>query len=81
MTIGKHDFENERNIQLENYQDHVSIRALNQALYTEIERDKTINYFADIVFQKLKETCQYSLMFVADLQVKLKQFNLEASYQ
>ncbi len=70
LTLGEHDFENDRDINFEQYRYHLSVRALN--LDTEAERKKWRDDFASFVFQKLKATQKYRLMLVEDLQVKLE---------
>lgn len=72
LTIGKHDFENDRDIKFEEYPYNLSIRALN--ISNEFERKKWCDDFASYVFQKLKATEKYRLMLVDDLQVKLEEF-------
>ena len=72
LTIGKHDFENDRDIKFEEYPYNLSIRALN--ISTEFDRQNWCNDFASYVFQKLKATERYRLMLVDDLQVKLEEF-------
>jgi hypothetical protein len=72
LTIGKHDFENDRDIKFEEYPYNLSIRALN--ISTEFDRKKWCNDFASYVFQKLKSTERYRLMLVDDLQVQLEEF-------
>ncbi|WP_017720732.1 hypothetical protein [Kamptonema formosum] len=72
LTLGEHDFENDRDMNFEEYRYHLSVRALN--LDTEAERKKWRDDFASFVFQKLKATQKYRLMLVEDLQVKLEEF-------
>ncbi|MEG3896987.1 MULTISPECIES: hypothetical protein [unclassified Microcoleus] len=72
LTVGKHDFENDRNIRFEEYPYNLSIRALN--ISNELERQKWCDDFASYVFQKLKATERYRFMLVDDLQVKLEEF-------
>ena len=72
LTIGKHDFENDRDIKFEEYPYNLSIRALN--ISNELDRQKWRDDFASYVFQKLKATENYRLMLVDDLQVKLEEF-------
>jgi len=72
LTIGKHDFENDRDIKFEEYPYNLSIRALN--ISTEFDRQNWCNDFASYVFQKLKATERYRLMLVDDLQVQLEEF-------
>ncbi|MEL0590883.1 MAG: hypothetical protein U1V55_14145 [Planktothrix rubescens PR222] len=72
LTIGKHDFENDRDIKFEEYPYNLSIRALN--ISTEFDRQNWCNDFASYVFQKLKSTERYRLMLVDDLQVQLEEF-------
>ena len=72
ITVGKHDFENDRDIKFEEYPYNLSIRALN--ISHELERQKWRDEFASYVFQKLKATERYRLMLVDDLQVKLEEF-------
>ncbi len=72
LTVGKHDFENDRDIKFEEYPYNLSIRALN--ISNEFDRQKWCDDFASYVFQKLKTTESYRLMLVDDLQVKLEEF-------
>jgi hypothetical protein len=72
LTVGNHDFENDRDIKFEEYPYNLSIRALN--ISNELERKKWRDDFASYVFQKLKATERYHLMLVDDLQVKLEEF-------
>ena len=72
LTLGKHDFENDRDIKFEEYPYNLSIRALN--ISNELERQKWCDAFASCVFQKLKATERYRLMLVDDLQVQLEEF-------
>ena len=72
LTLGKHDFENDRNIKFEEYPYNLSIRALN--ISNELERQKWCDDLASYVFQKLKATERYRLMLVDDLQVQLEEF-------
>ncbi len=67
LTVGKHDFENDKDINFEEYPYNLSIRALN--ISNEIDRKKWRDDFASYVFQKLKATERYRLMLVDDLQV------------
>ncbi len=72
LTVGKHDFENDRNIRFEEYPYNLSIRALN--ISNQLDKQKWRDDFASYVFQKLKGTERYRLMLVDDLQVKLEEF-------
>ena len=72
LTVGKHDFENDKDINFEEYPYNLSIRALK--ISNELERKKWRDDFASYVFQKLKATESYRLMLVDDLQVKLEEF-------
>lgn len=72
LTIGKHDFENDRDIKFEEYPYNLSIRALN--ISNEFERKKWCDDFASYVFQKLKATERYRLILVDNLQVQLEEF-------
>ncbi len=72
LTVGKQDFENDRDIKFEEYPYNLSIRALN--ISNELDRQKWRNDFASYVLHKLKATESYRLMLVDDLQVKLEEF-------
>jgi hypothetical protein len=72
LTIGKHDFENDQDINFEEYHYNLSIRSLN--ISNELDRQKWCDDFASYVFQKLKSTERYRLMLVDDLQVQLEEF-------
>lgn len=72
LTVGKHDFENDKEINFEEYPYNLSIRALN--ISNELDRKKWRDEFAIYVLHKLKTTERYRLMLVEDLQVKLEEF-------
>ncbi|MEG4334486.1 hypothetical protein QUB40_21470 [Microcoleus sp. AT9_A2] len=72
LTVGKHDFENDKELNFEEYHYNLSIRAPN--ISNELDRKKWRDEFASYVFQKLKATERYRLMLVDDLQVKLEEF-------
>ncbi|MEG4818292.1 hypothetical protein [Microcoleus sp. K5-D4] len=72
LTLGKHDFENDRDIKFEEYPYNLSIRALK--ISNELDRKKWRYEFASYVLHKLKTTERYRLMLVDDLQVKLEEF-------
>lgn len=72
LTVGNHDFENDRDIKFEEYPYNLSIRALN--ISNELDRNKWRDEFASYVLHKLKATESYRLMLVDDLQVKLEEF-------
>ena len=72
LTVGKHDFENDQDINFEEYPYNLSIRSRN--ISNEFERKKWCDDFASYVFQKLKSTERYRLMLVDDLQVQLEEF-------
>ena len=75
MTLGEHEFDSDRDLNFEDYRYWISIRSLN--FQTEAEHQKQRDDFANLLFEKLKATRQYSLMLVEDLQVKLEEFSLE----
>ena len=72
LTVGKHDFENDKELNFEEYPYNLSIRALN--ISNELDRKKWRDEFASYVLNKLKITERYRLMLVDDLQVKLEEF-------
>ncbi|MEG4625146.1 hypothetical protein Q5691_12755 [Microcoleus sp. w1-18aA5] len=72
LTVGKHDFENDKELNFEEYPYNLSIRALN--ISNELDRKKWRDEFASYVLHKLKTTERYRLMLVDDLQVKLEEF-------
>ncbi|HLO89491.1 MAG TPA: hypothetical protein VK203_31400 [Nostocaceae cyanobacterium] len=72
LILGGHEFENDRDMNFEDYRYLISIRARN--IETEEEREKWRNDFTDKVFSKLKETQKYPLMLVDDVQTKLEEF-------
>jgi hypothetical protein len=71
LTVGNHDFENDKDINFEEYPYNLSIRALN--ISNELDRKKLRDEFASYVLHKLKATESYRLMLVDDLQVKLEE--------
>jgi hypothetical protein len=71
LTVGNHDFENDKDINFEEYPYNLSIRALN--ISNELDRKKWRDEFASYVLHKLKATESYRLMLVDDLQVKLEE--------
>lgn len=72
MTLGEHSFDNDKEMNFENYSYHISVRALN--IGTGEDRMKWCNEFADFVFKQLKINQKNQLMLVDDLQVKLEEF-------
>jgi hypothetical protein len=54
LTVGTHDFDNDRDMHFADYRYHVSVRALN--ISTEEERQRWRDAFARFVFQRLRET-------------------------
>ena len=72
LTVGKHDFENDKDLNFEEYPYNLSIRALN--ISNELDRKKWRDEFASYVLHQLKTTERYRLMLVDDLQVKLEEF-------
>ncbi|HLP87532.1 MAG TPA: hypothetical protein VK184_02860 [Nostocaceae cyanobacterium] len=73
LTLGTHEFENDKNMNFEDYDYYISIRSLN--IETEEKREKWRNDFAQNIFNKLKETQKYQIMLVDDLQKKLEGFS------
>ncbi|MCH8291886.1 hypothetical protein IH992_12395 [Candidatus Poribacteria bacterium] len=72
LTVGTHDFVNDRDMNFEDYRYDLSVRALNVS--TEEHRKKWRDKFVRFVFQKLKASHKYQLMLVEDIQVKLEAF-------
>lgn len=72
MTLGEHSFDNDKEMNFENYSYHISVRALN--IGTGEDRMKWCNEFAGFVFKQLKINQKNQLMLVDDLQVKLEEF-------
>lgn len=77
LSLGDHDFDNDRDMNFEDYRYDIKIRAVNRD--TEEERKEWREDFADLVFDKLRETGKYQLMMVDDLQVKLREFHPQGS--
>ncbi|MCS6859876.1 MAG: hypothetical protein NZT92_06110 [Abditibacteriales bacterium] len=75
LTVGEHDFENDRDMNFRDYRYHLSIRALNIA--TEEERKTWREGFARFAFEKLKSTGKYGLLLVEDIQKRLDEFRPE----
>lgn len=73
LTLGTHEFENDKNMNFEDYDYYISIRSLN--IEMEEKREKWRNDFAQNIFNKLKETQKYQIMLVDDLQKKLEEFS------
>ncbi|MBC6423068.1 MAG: hypothetical protein GDA43_07785 [Hormoscilla sp. SP5CHS1] len=72
LTLGEHEFENDRDMNFAEYRYHISVRAVKSK--TETNRQYWRDEFARLVFQKLKASQKYPLMLVSDLQVKLEEF-------
>ncbi len=72
MTLGEHEFENDRDMYFAAHRYHISVRAVK--IETETNRQHWRDEFARLVFQKLKASQKYPLMLVSDLQVKLEEF-------
>jgi len=73
LTLGTHDFENDRDMNFEDYRYDIELRALN--LDTPEEREQRLADLVKVVYQKLKATQKYPLLLVDDLQVKLAEFS------
>lgn len=71
LTLGKHDLENDRDLNFTDYPYQISIHAIN--LKTAEERKKVCEDFTQIIWQYLKKQ-NYNLMLVEDLQVKIDTF-------
>ncbi|MDQ3249372.1 MAG: hypothetical protein M3Q45_09210 [Chloroflexota bacterium] len=76
LTVGQHEFENDRDIPFENYQYNIALWPINYA--TEAEWHKLRNDAAQRIFQQLKATHKYRLLLVDDVQVKLAEFSPQA---
>ncbi len=77
LSVGDHDYDNDRDMNFEDYQYDIEIRAVNRD--TEEERKKWREDFSYLVFNKLKEMGRYKLMMVDNLQIKLKEFHPQTS--
>jgi hypothetical protein len=77
LSVGTHDFVNDRDMNFEDYHYDLSVRALN--ISAEANRKKWREKFAGTVFQKLKASRKYPLMLVEDIQVKLEAFRPEST--
>jgi hypothetical protein len=77
LSVGTHDFVNDRDMNFEDYHYDLSVRALN--ISAEANRKKWRDTFARKVFQKLRASRKYPLMLVEDIQVKLEAFRPEST--
>jgi hypothetical protein len=66
------DFENDRDMNFEDYQYHISISVLRFSNEQDLEQVR--NDFARFVFERLKATGQYHMMMTYNLQRKLNEF-------
>ena len=73
LTAGGHEFENDRDMNFEDYRYNISLRPINYK--TKAEWEQIRNDAAQRIFQQLKATQKYSLMWVDDVQVKLAEFS------
>ena len=73
LTLGTHDFENDREMNFEDYQYDIELRALN--LGESEEREQRLADLVKFVYQTLKATQKYHLLLVDNLQVKLAEFS------
>lgn len=73
-VLTQHAYENDRDVNFEDYRYEMSITALNQPTSPE-DRQKHRDDFARRVFQRLKDSELYSLMLVDNLQIKVEEFH------
>ncbi|MFN8496108.1 MAG: hypothetical protein U0350_51425 [Caldilineaceae bacterium] len=72
-TVGGHDFENDCDIEFENYRYDIALRPINYE--TAAEWQERREKYANRIFDKLKATQRYQLLLVDNLQVKLAEFS------
>jgi len=77
MTLGTHEFDNDRDMNFEDYNYDISVRALN--LESEEKRKQWRERFAFEIFEKLKATDKYDLMMIENIQIKLAEFHPKSS--
>lgn len=73
ITMGEHEFENDSDLNFEDYRYNISLRPINYA--TEAEWAQIRNDAAQYIFNQLKATQKYRLLLVDDVQVKLAEFS------
>lgn len=72
VTVGEHDYEDDRNLTFRDYRFDIEVRALN--IKTEAERKEWRDGRSYSLFERLKDTRQFSLLLVENLNTKLKEF-------
>jgi hypothetical protein len=73
LTVGEHEFENDRDLNFEDYRYAISLRPIHYK--TIAEWNQVRNDAAQRVFQALKATNKHCLMLVDDVQVKLAEYS------
>jgi hypothetical protein len=73
LTLGEHEFENDRELNFEDYRYAISLRPIRYK--TEVQWHQIRNEAAQRIFQALKAMNKYHLMLVDDVQVKLAEFH------
>src|SRR5437588_381969 len=68
LTLGRHDFVNDRDMPFGQYPYHIGIRAV--GAQNEDERTAWRDALANQIFKRLKATKRYRLLLVEDVQVK-----------
>jgi hypothetical protein len=75
VTLGEHEFINDRDLKFEDYRYDIQVRALRIKTDDPNEPLRRRDEFARSVFEKLKATRKYPLMLVDNLQTKLEEFH------
>ena len=73
LTVGKHEFDNDRDLNFEDYDYDISVRALN--IEDEAKRKAWRESLAYDTFEKLKAEQKYDLLMVENVQIKLAEFH------
>jgi hypothetical protein len=77
IAIRRHDFENDRDLNFEDYSYEIQIRPIRDQLYDLHER-RTLSY-ARSAFAELKSVLKCNMMLVDDLQHKLDEYHLAST--
>lgn len=76
ISVGAHDFENDREMKFENYRFYIKVMATHAA--TESKSRQRYEYVAREIYAKLECTNRYELMMTRDLQTKICESHREA---
>ncbi len=69
ISVGEHDFENDREMKFENYRFHIKVTAVHAA--TESETRNRREHAAREIYAQLERTNRFELMMTRDLQTKI----------